>query len=143
MGELLLFGFQLFQFAVPELCGVQAGEQGLVVVLFRGHAPQPVRYVGEILPKALEVVPGLPAGVEAGCVPGVMVQQGHPEGGIAQPESLVLGVDVDELLRKSLQDRQGHGLVIDEAPRTSRPVQGPADQKGVALLQVVFGHQRP
>ena len=77
------------------------------------------------------------AGGETVVVSGVVVQQRHPEGRIGEPEGLVLGVDVDEPFRKGLQDRQGDGLVIDEAPGPARPVQGAADDEGVALLEVI------
>ena len=55
----------------------------------------------------------------------------------------MLGMDVDEVFREGLQDRQGYGFVIDKTPGPSGPVQGPADQEGVAHLQVVLGHQGP
>ena len=48
MGELLLLGLQFLQFSVPELRGVQALEQGLVVVFFCGKPLQSRRYLGAL-----------------------------------------------------------------------------------------------
>ncbi len=71
-----------------------------------------------------------------------MVQQGHPEGRIGEPEGLVLGVNVDQALREGLKYGQRHGFVIDKAPRPTRLVQGPADHEAFALFQVVLPEER-